>query len=118
MALFQNIRNTHCWGLGEECISAAQEEVKALSTAAEGLRIVLLAAIFFLEFAICQANNVCRVAVNRWQQNYVMKPYMVSTDFYFSYKPVFRLCNANVPISGKSNSFKRQKKILSNFGVT
>lgn len=38
MALFQNIRNTHCWGLGEECISAAQEEVKALSTAAEGLR--------------------------------------------------------------------------------
>lgn len=40
MTLFQNIRNTHCWGLGEECNSAAQEEVKALSTAAasEGLR--------------------------------------------------------------------------------
>lgn len=38
MTLFQNIRNTYCWGLGEECISAAQEEVKALSTAAEGLR--------------------------------------------------------------------------------
>lgn len=38
MTLFPNIRNTHCWGLGGECISVAQEEVKALSTAAEGLR--------------------------------------------------------------------------------
>lgn len=37
---------------------------------------------------------------------------MVSTDFYFSYKPVFRLCNANVPISGKSNSFKRQRNFF------
>lgn len=53
--------------------------------------LVLLAASFFPEFAICQANNVCQVAVNRWQHNYVIILYIVRQDPYFTYMSILRV---------------------------